>query len=156
MALSDDLDNTFVVLATGSVGAYGFPASRLIARWLDAKGTAITAWTDVGEEGSIRVRPLIGGGAVLRVFSSWVGTFRSGVAKAEPPPAFLGEAGPPGGPGPSELSEPRLIRPSVKRHQYPGSRGAGVILPFLSSTEEKPPAAGATLGPSRDLLLSCS
>jgi hypothetical protein len=71
------------------------PSGRYAARWFDAEGMPLTGWFDAGAVtlGGLTLRPLIGGGAVLRVafteVAEWRAAFVSGTANVGPAPAFL-------------------------------------------------------------------
>jgi len=65
---------------------------HLAARWVDVKSGPMTDWFDAGEfpaAASILARPLIGGGAAVRVGDDWVASIPSGKAEVHPAPAFF-------------------------------------------------------------------
>lgn len=91
VAIVDSQDRILVVF--GGVGSnFGVAPSHLAARWFDVSGQPITPWFDAGMGSGMKLRPLIGGGAVLRVGTQWMATFASGKAGFAPAPAGF-EAG---------------------------------------------------------------
>lgn len=86
-ALSDNLDRTLVVVSTNGA-ALGFGPPAVLARWLDRTGSALTNWFDAGP-GAPFLRPLIGGGAAIRIGNHWIGSVASGATKMDTAPAFL-------------------------------------------------------------------
>jgi hypothetical protein len=97
VALSDDRDNTVIVLSTAEFDARGaMSASRMLARWVGATGTPLTEWFDTlgGGGTDMRLGPLIGGGAVLRSGTEWVATLWSGVPSTDSVPRFLQQSEP--------------------------------------------------------------
>src|SRR4051812_16210302 len=87
VALSDERNNTFLAIMD-DCGGFGFPADRIIARWVSPDGTPLTPWTDVAAWGELQVAPIIGGGVVLRA-GDWSAVFASGSMTPVPPPAFI-------------------------------------------------------------------
>ena len=70
----------------------GLPAHHLAARWVDAKSGPLTDWFDAGQlpDGTdFQARPIIGGGAAVRVGHDWVASIPSGKAEVHAPPAFF-------------------------------------------------------------------
>jgi hypothetical protein len=95
-SLIDTQDRVLILYATrpfeSPVPLWGLPAHHLAARWFEANGTPLTDWFDAGPDpvgGNILARPLIGGGAAVRVGDTWVATIPSGKAQVDPAPAFL-------------------------------------------------------------------
>ena len=84
--------SSLVIGLTGSTGALGFGANRMVARWFDASLTPLTAaWFDAGPQQAptVGVHSLIGGGAAVEAAGIWVASFDSGSSTVKPPPAFL-------------------------------------------------------------------
>src|SRR5207244_677541 len=69
-AVTDELDHTLVVVAEG----FGAGTGHVAARWFDRTCDAITGWFDGGTS-MVRLRPLIGGGAVGLHADHWTGSF---------------------------------------------------------------------------------
>ena len=82
----DLLGNT-LVLRSVSGGDY-------VVRWYDAAAKPLTGWFDAGKPNGVfwNLRPLIGGGAALRVGSNWIATFASGKEGKQPVPAAFSPA----------------------------------------------------------------
>lgn len=88
----DDQDRTLVLMDTGPANALKLGARRMMARWLDRAGNALTDWFDTGipETAFPAARPLIGGGAVIGDNGfQWEATVVSGQAKTGPAPSWL-------------------------------------------------------------------
>jgi hypothetical protein len=89
VALSDELDNTFVAILVDGGGGFGFPEHRVLARWISREGAPLTPWMDVAPWAQLpQVAPIIGGGVVLRAGDSSA-FFASGSSTPSPPPDFI-------------------------------------------------------------------
>ena len=92
--LVDQQERILIVRAVDApVG--GVPSGHYAAQWFDTDGRSLTGWFDAGAVPStngpwVTLRPLIGGGAVLRNGAGqWEAAFVSGTANVGPAPAFL-------------------------------------------------------------------
>jgi len=87
--MTDALGNTLVIVSDKS--------NDLEGAWLDASGTQINGWFDIGNFApsmppgfaAVLARPLIGGGAAVRVNGSWTVQMASGSPMTQPAPSFF-------------------------------------------------------------------
>jgi hypothetical protein len=92
LTMVDLMNDTLLVFATDSSGAFGVAGGHLATRWFDANALPLTGWFDAGavpQSPVMFVRPLIGGGAALRAGDNWIATLPSGKASPGPAPAFF-------------------------------------------------------------------
>jgi hypothetical protein len=92
IAVGDLNGNILVVFWPGT---FGDPrADPTVARWHASDGKALTPFFSIAPaaaSSTLFLRPLIGGGAALQVDGVWTASFRSGVAAADAPPAWLAQ-----------------------------------------------------------------